>query len=78
MEVFRMSVLPYAKRNGDWSINFRIRKSCWRNHGSYNVNWKRGGPKAFPLGFFQQGNSLAALSQMSLMKHHQFQCTFQH
>ena len=40
-EVFRMSVLPYAKSGLIGASILGFRKSRWRNHGSYNVNWKR-------------------------------------
>ena len=60
-EVFRMSVLPYAKSGLIGASILGLGRAVGETMAVTMLIGNAVGPKAFPLGFFQQGNSLASI-----------------
>ena len=60
-EVFRMSVLPYAKSGLIGASILGLGRAVGETMAITMLIGNAVGPKAFPLGFFQQGNSLASI-----------------
>ena len=75
-EVFRMSVLPYAKSGLIGASILGLGRAVGETMAVTMLIGNAVGPRHFHLDFSNREIHLQALLQMSLMKHHQFQCTF--